>query len=263
MTQNTPPQNEKRRVLLELCYHGADFSGWQIQPDRPSIQGALMKAFEQLCPNQPRVIGAGRTDAGVHALQQIAHVDLVNFESRKPETWLNALNSLTPARLWVKNIKLAQPNFHARFSPHTKTYQYHVDWSSYPNPFESDRRYHLRAIDLNLKHIDRFMHLIQGTHDFKNYCSIQNDTETTTRTLVSSKCIHQSEEHLIFEYSGKGFLQHMIRILTGTALHIGLTKVELQTAEKALKQNNMRKALGPTLPAHGLYLLKTSYSSIY
>lgn len=218
-----------------------------------------MQAFAELCPDQPRVIGAGRTDAGVHALGQVAHADLSHFESRDPETWLNALNHLTPPRLWVKSISKAAPDFHARFSPHTKTYQYFFEWSPYPNPFYMDRHYHLKSRALDLDLIKLFLQKLQGTHDFKNYCSIQNSTETTVRTIISTKLMHIDKTTWCMEFQGKGFLQHMIRIIAGTALHIGLKKIDLEIALEALDKDNMRKVLGPTLPAHGLCLKEIIY----
>ena len=259
LNEQQEPQTGETRVRLDCSYHGADFSGWQIQPEAPSVQGALMKAFEELCPNQPRVIGAGRTDAGVHALQQVAHVDLIDYESREPETWLNALNSLTPERLWIKSLQPVAPDFHARFSPHTKTYQYFFEWSPYPDPFFIDRHYHLRSRSLDLEAIKAFLEHLQGTHDFKNYCSAQNTTETTLRTIVSSQLHQINDKTWCMEFKGKGFLQHMIRIIAGTALHIGLKKIKWQTALDALEKDDMRKALGPTLPAHGLCLKSIEY----
>lgn len=218
-----------------------------------------MQAFAELCPDQPRVIGAGRTDAGVHALEQVAHVDLSNYESRNPETWLSALNHLTPKRLWVKSIEKVSNDFHARFSPHTKTYQYFFEWCSYPNPFFMDRHYHIKSRELDLKTMKGFLLKLQGTHDFKNYCSIQNSTETTVRTIINTDLTQTTPHTWCMEFQGKGFLQHMIRIIAGTALHIGVKKISLQTALEALKNDNMRKNLGPTLPAHGLCLKSVIY----
>jgi len=259
LSDTAPPLPNEQRLRLDLCYHGADFSGWQVQPEACTVQGALMSAFAQLCPNQPRVLGAGRTDAGVHALQQVAHVDLSNYTKRTPEQWLNALNSLTPARLCVKSMTEVDSNFHARFSPHTKTYRYQVQWNRYPNPFLIDTAYHLHSKSLDLTVIESFLNAITGTHDFKNYCSSQNATATTLRTLLSAKVISTSNELLHFEFQGKGFLQHMIRILVGTALQLGLNKIALKTAIEALTLDNMRNQLGPTLPAHGLCLVETNY----
>lgn len=220
-----------------------------------------MQAFAELCPDQPRVIGAGRTDAGVHALGQVAHVDLINFKSRDTETWLNALNHLTPPRLWVKKISETKPDFHARFSPHTKTYQYFFEWCPYPDPFHMDRHYHLKSRELDLLTLQQFLEKLQGSHDFKNYCSAQNSTETTVRTIIHT-CLNQiGDQTWCMEFQGKGFLQHMIRIIAGTALHIGLKKIDLQTALSALEKDDMRKVLGPTLPAHGLCLRSIDYPS--
>jgi len=259
LENSSQPSSSEQRVRLDICYHGANFCGWQIQPDQKSIQGELMQAFSKLCDNEPRVIGAGRTDAGVHAYQQVAHVDLENFNKRSEESWLNALNSLTDPNLWVTNIAIVEDDFHARFLPHTKTYQYHVEWSPYPNPFYAYRRFHLRTRHFNFELVKEFLKAVKGEHDFKNYCSINNATDTTIRTIVKSELVQIDEHNFYFEFQGKGFLQHMVRILTGTAIYIGLERVNLETALKALQKDDMRDQLGVTLPPHGLVLASTRY----
>ena len=248
-------------IRLDLAYHGRNFSGWQIQPDQVSVQGELMKALKVLYKMDLHVIGAGRTDAGVHAEQQVAHFKLPSDAKGPSLTQLSrSLNALTPHELLVLSAEPVCDDFHARFNPHVKTYAYHFDLHDRPHPLLLDRAAHVRVSSQELDRMQTFCRSLVGTHDFASYCSAQNETETTRRTILKAELIQHHQHHWSFEIQGKGFLQHMVRILAGTLVGIGQGKVTLGIALEALKQGQgFRDQLGITLPAHGLCLMKTEY----
>jgi tRNA pseudouridine38-40 synthase len=252
---------QPQRVRIDCAYHGSVFCGWQIQPEQRSVQGELMAALKKLYGQDIRVIGAGRTDAGVHALQQVAHFDLPHGIKGPPiENLRRALNALTPPELSILELERVEPEFHARFSPHIKTYTYHFDAHDQPHPMLRDRAFHVRERLTNPEAIQSFCELIVGTHDFGSFCSIQNATETTVRTLVSAHFAQNGSHEWVFKVQGKGFLQHMVRILAGTLLGVGHGKISLSQIKTILEQGTgYRDRLGLTLPAQGLWLEKTEY----
>ena len=253
-------QESLHRIRIDLAYHGAAFCGWQVQPQQRSVQGELMVALKKIYGCDIQITGAGRTDAGVHALQQVAHFDLPVNQGPAISQLLRALNALTPPEMSVLEVQVVLPDFHARFAPHIKTYAYHFDLGQHPHPMSRDRAYHVREREFNLELMHAFCKLIIGTHDFGSFCSIQNATETTVRTLLEAQFVQLSEREWVFSVQGKGFLQHMVRILAGTLWGVGVGKIELAKVEIALKQGAGHRAeLGLTLPAHGLWLEKTVY----
>lgn len=247
-------------IRLELAYHGSSFCGWQIQPQQRSVQGELMAALKTLYKTDIRVIGAGRTDAGVHAEQQVAHFELPRGLQGPPlEKLPRSLNALTHEDLLVLELTKTDPNFHARFKPHLKTYHYHFDLHDRPHPLLKDRACHQRGPWSNLEDGHAFCSALVGTHDFGSYCSIQNNTESTVRSILDAKLIQRTPQHWLFEIRGKGFLQHMVRILAGTLSAILEGDLALSTALEALRGPGHREQLGTTLPAHGLWLHRTEY----
>lgn len=248
-------------IRLDLAYHGRVFSGWQIQPEQTSVQGELIQALKVLYKMDLQVIGAGRTDAGVHAQQQVAHFKLPREAKGPSLTKLSrSLNALTPQELLVLSAEPVSDTFHARFNPHVKTYAYQLDLHDRPHPLLLDRATHIRIQPSSKSDMLKFCQALVGTHDFASYCSVQNETETTTRTILKAQLIEHHQQHWSFEIQGKGFLQHMVRILAGTLVAIGQETVPLEMALKALSQGHgHRDQLGITMPAHGLCLVKTEY----
>lgn len=226
-----------------------------------TVQGCLESALKQLYGGDIEVIGAGRTDAGVHALQQVAHADLPMGERGPKLHELNkALNAITPETLTVLSTELAENTFHARFKPHCKTYAYHFDLNQHPMPMMLDRCYHTRYRVVDIDAMKTFLDMIVGTHDFGSFCSAHNSTPTTVRTLVGSQLEEVGNGHWIMRVEGKGFLQHMVRILAGTMLYIGGRDLKLDFIAEVLKKGEgYREALGKTLPAKGLWLESTRY----
>ncbi|MBF0197008.1 MAG: tRNA pseudouridine(38-40) synthase TruA [Planctomycetes bacterium] len=248
------------RIKAHLSYHGSSFVGWQIQAQGKTVQGEMEKAVQLFSGQATKVFGAGRTDAGVHAKDQVCHFDLsspCDFRRLK-----RALNGITPENIAVHHLEEVDESFHARFSAHQKTYTYSYDYSDPADIFQRETHYHVKNRELNFELMSKFMLLIKGTHDFSSFCSSQNDTQSTTRTLVGAKIEHIPEESKFYlSVEGKGFLQHMVRIIAGANLALATGKITLDHIQQALASPQQRALLGPTLPAHGLCLMKTQYIS--
>ena len=256
-----PPPEGWRRFRLDLSFHGQPFSGWQKQQGQASVQGELESALKKLYGQSIEVIGAGRTDAGVHALQQVAHADLpIGEKGPKTHELKKALNATTIEMLTILSTMECEPTFHARFNPHIKTYAYHIDLNQHPMPMLLDRAYHTRYKVEDIEIMETFLQMIVGTHDFGSFCSAHNSTPTTIRTLVGAELKNVGLNHWIMRVKGKGFLQHMVRILAGTMISLGGGELKLDFIAKVLKEGQgFREQLGNTLPAKGLWLESTEY----
>lgn len=246
-----------KKIRLDLAYHGRAFLGWQKQTTGRTVQGELENALSRLFEREVQVFGAGRTDSGAHARQQVCHFDL---PGEYPLTQLmKALNGMTHRSLKILSATHAPEDFHARYTPHVKTYCYRIDAAFFPDPFTPDLYYHSPGpLPLRLE-AEKFLEAVSGTHDFASFCSAENSTETTVRRIISARLQEEAGDKWIFTLVGNGFLQHMVRIIAGTALMIGRGKLEARTAISALDRGGGRLLLGPTLPARGLCLEKVEY----
>ncbi len=245
------------RIRLDLSYLGSAFFGWQIQPEQVTVQGELQSALEKLYQQPIKCFGAGRTDSGVHARQQVAHfeppfaMDLTQLQQ--------ALNGMTPKPLLILAASHVPEEFHARFSPHEKTYAYRFQMSSWADPLAGEQWLHIGARDPDVGAMKQMASLFKGCHDFASFCSSMNATDTTTRTLLSSELIEDGPDRFIYQVRGKGFLHHMVRILAGCISEAGKKKLDPAQVEAVLGKAGMRDKLGPTLPATGLTLEKIFY----
>lgn len=251
-----------RNIKLTIAFDGTDFSGWQRQSNAVTIQGEIENAASRICNTQITVQGAGRTDAGVHALAMVA-----NFETKSVIDLLRlqkALNSILPLAIRINDIVEVPSNFHSRFSPSSKTYLYNIDTSSVQSPI--DRLYHVHIPQkISINDIEQCLNTIVGTHDFASFeASGSRDKNITTgrgsvRTIHTAKLKKTGEESYQFEFSGDGFLRHMVRNIVGTILDVG--KGRTTTAEfKEILAAKDRSAAGVTAPAHGLFLKQIDYN---
>jgi tRNA pseudouridine38-40 synthase len=248
------------RYRARVAYHGGKYKGWQIQPKEKTIQGEIEKALQKVTSEKIRIHASGRTDTGVHAKAQVIHFDL-----SKPKIPLwnlqAALNSQTNHDIGIYELSECSDEFHARYSEHQKTYHYHFDMNTPANPLYLDRTYNVPHPELNFKPMKKFLKYLEGTHDFSSFCSINNSSETTIRTIPSTELSELDDENKFFlSITGKGFLQHMVRIIAGTMIEIGNDKISLDTAVSALGKPNLRDILGKTLPGHGLVLENINYT---
>ncbi len=239
---------------LALAYEGTAFHGWQIQPSVRTVQGELAAALERILGEAVTVIGASRTDAGVHAEEQVASFSTA---SRLDCVALaRALNALTGDDLVVLGLREAPSSFHARFSVLGKRYRYRVRNAPLPVPWERRHAWHIPGA-LDVAAMQQEAAALIGTHDFTSFRAAGSDVATSTRTL--DRCEVRGEDRLVSVIcEGNGFLRHMVRNIVGTLVEVGLGRRASGFTAKALAARD-RAAAGPTAPSHGLWLETVFY----
>jgi len=238
-----------KRVLLCVAYDGTLYSGWQLQDNAPTIEGELNKALTDLHSEPITVIGASRTDAGVHALCNMAVYDT---EARMPgEKVSYALNTRLPKDIRVVWSKEVADDFHPRHMLTEKTYEYRIWNDGFMPPTERLYWYHvIKKLDTDA--MRKASKCLPGEHDFKSFCSVQTTAETTVRNLISVE-VKEDGPKIVIRVTGNGFLYNMVRIIAGTLIDVGLGRRSIDSVEEALRACDRQKA-GPTAPAHGLVL---------
>jgi tRNA pseudouridine38-40 synthase len=246
------------RLKLIIAYDGAPFSGWQSQPNGNGVQDHLENAFEQICSQRIRVHGAGRTDAGVHALAQCAHTDLP-VRRYNAERWRSALNGDLPAAIRVMRCDFVPESFHARFSAKGKVYRYRVWNGEVLPPLENNRAWHVRdPIDCHL--LAATMKLFVGRHDFASFAANRGDPVADTVRTLRSVRVRKSGPLLTFHFEGDGFLYKMVRLMVGALVGIGLGKAAPNEIRSRLAHPG--KSISPArnvAPATGLFLFRVRY----
>ncbi len=254
-----------RNLKLILAYDGADFAGWQVQPGRTTVQGALASAIGRLSGENVLPQGSGRTDSGVHALAQVA--SFATASAIPVENWLRALNDILPASIRVLEVAEASPEFHARKSARAKTYRYRIHRGAVCPPFLARYVWHY-PYPLEESAMIAAAGVVVGEHDFTSFAAVdpervermaaeENVHTTNVRTVFSSNWTREGEE-LIYTVRGSGFLHHMVRNLVGTFLLMGKRTLTLEDLRRILDARQ-RTAAGPTAPASGLYLVGVEY----
>ncbi len=244
-----------RNIKLVLRYDGTRYSGWQSQEhEENTIQGKLTAVLERMTGESIRLAGSGRTDAGVHALGQVA-----NFRTESPfscEKLKEELNQYLPEDMAVLSVEEADQRFHSRLNAVRKTYLYRIWNSPVHNVFERKYVYPLeQALDVEAMRqaADRLL----GTHDFRAFSSYRRTKKSTVRTLEKIT-IEKNGEEIRLRFTGNGFLYHMVRILTGTLIEVGMNKKKPEDMDEILASLNRDKA-GFTAPAQGLFLINVEY----
>ena len=248
-----------RRVKLTLAYDGTDYHGWQVQPGLETIQGILERVVTEIEGAPVRISGSGRTDAGVHALAQIAAFNLAN-----PIPLSNlkkAMNRLLPGAIRVLDAEEAAPDFHPRFEARSKTYRYTLYRGETCPPFE--RLYvHHYPYPLDVARFVELAPLFEGEHDFSAFAA-SDDKDllggSKVRTVFSSRAVEEADR-LVYAVTGSGFLKHMVRNLAGTLLEAGKGNVDESRIRQLLEPGCPDKG-GPTLPARGLFLVAVRYET--
>jgi tRNA pseudouridine38-40 synthase len=243
-----------RNLRLTLSYDGADLAGWQVQPGRATVQGALASAIGRLSGENVLPQGSGRTDAGVHALAQVA--SFATASTIPTENWMKALNDILPPSIRVLEVTETAPEFHARKSARAKTYRYRIHRGAicppflaryvwhYPYPLEESAMVAAARVVVDAERVERI--------------AAGEDVHTTNiRTIFASSWTREGEE-LIYSVRGSGFLHHMVRNLVGTFLLVGKGTVSLEDLRRILDARE-RTAAGATAPASGLYLVEVEY----
>jgi len=247
---------ETRRLKIVVSYDGRDFAGWQSQRHGNTVQDELEKAFGRICGRRVIVTGAGRTDAGVHALGQSAHADLpaARFSA---ERWVHALNGVLPPTIRVARARFVADNFHARFSAKGKVYRYRIINSAIRPPFEIGRAWAIPA-PLNRTLLKRAAKLFVGQHDFAAFAANRGKPErSTVRTVEQVRVISRS--NLIeIEFSADGFLYKMARLMVGAIVRCALGQESIRSIEMSLEKPS-RGTGRFVAPATGLYLVRVRY----
>jgi tRNA pseudouridine38-40 synthase len=243
-----------------LSYDGAEFSGWQVQPDATTVQGTLASAIGRLTGEKVLPQGSGRTDAGVHALAQV--VTFVTESSVPTENFVKALNDILPASVRVLQVSEAPADFHARHSARGKTYRYRIYRESICPPFLARYVWHY-PYPLDEEAVARAACLVTGEKDFTSFAAVDpergrdGEPVSNVRTIFSSSWERAGEE-LTYTVRGSGFLHHMVRNLVGTFILLGRGTLQVEDMTRILDARN-RSAAGATAPASGLYLVNVEY----
>lgn len=249
--------SETIRYKATIAYDGANFSGFQIQPNERTVQGELEKSLKTINKDEfVRIHPSGRTDAGVHAQAMVFHFD---FPTSIPKEGLfKALNALTPSDISLNNLEHVADDFHARYHAKGKTYTYRVDNQAVQNPFIRNYVLH-HPYTIDLKKAQQSLDVLVGTHDFTSFCSTKTDKEDKTRTVYQASVeVDKETKEWLFTFSGDGFLYNMIRIIMGTVLSIADGRREVSSMESILKARD-RSAAGQTISANGLRLEEVHY----
>jgi tRNA pseudouridine38-40 synthase len=249
-----------RNLKMILSYDGAEFSGWQVQPDAITVQGTLASAIGRITGEKVLPQGSGRTDAGVHALAQV--VTFVTESSVPTENFIRALNDILPASVRVLDVAEAPSEFHARHSARAKTYRYRIYRASICPPFLARYVWHY-PYPIEEAAIARAATLIVGEHDFTSFAAMdpergrEEEAVPNVREIFSSSWERAADE-FVYTVCGSGFLHHMVRNLVGTFILVGKGTLAGEDVTRILAARN-RSAAGPTAPAGGLYLAQVDY----
>ncbi|PKR76564.1 tRNA pseudouridine(38-40) synthase TruA [Halalkalibacillus sediminis] len=243
------------RIKMIIMYDGTDFAGYQVQINQRTVQQVIERALRKMHKQDVRIFSSGRTDSGVHAMGQVIHFDS-HLELDEP-TWKHALMTLLPSDIRIIEVEKVSQDFHARKDASHKTYLYQIRNAKEHEVFARNFEWHIpRALD-----VDRMQEaapLMEGTHDFTAFAASKTNVKgDKTRTIHEVKVLKEGS-HIFIEVTGDGFLTHMVRIMVGTLVEIGIRKKDPKCISEALSTNERHK-LGLTAPGHGLYLKKVAY----
>ena len=243
------------RVRLTVAYDGTGYHGWQIQDNGITIESELNRCLSELLGESIQVIGASRTDSGVHALGNIAVFDT---ESRIPAEKISyALNQRLPEDIRVQKSEEVAPDWHPRHCESRKTYEYRIYRAEFPMPVK--RLYSLFVhYRLDVDRMREAARCLEGEHDFKSFCQKGSQAESTVRTIFFLQVEEQGAD-LVIRVCGSGFLYNMVRIIAGTLIEVGQGKRGPDSLTAVLEAKD-RSAAGPTAPAHGLTLVKYEFA---
>lgn len=243
-----------RRIKLIVAYDGTKYSGWQIQPEAPTIEMCLDKAIHELTGENVHVTGASRTDAGVHAYGNVAVFDT---ESTIPgDRFTFALNRFLPDSIVIQDSWEVSVDFHPRHCNTRKTYEYRILNTAVPLPQKRNFTWHV-AGSVDIEKMKEAAAYIVGEHDFKSFCCVRTQAESTVRTIYSLEVLQEGSE-IIIRIKGNGFLYNMVRIITGTLIQVGKGRFMPEYVKQMLEAKD-RTVAGQTAPPQGLTLVGIEY----
>ena len=244
-----------RNIRIKLAYDGTDFHGWQVQPNQATIQGALQDVLTEIEGNTVEIHGSGRTDAGVHALGQVASFHLKN--TIPTENLRRAMNRLLPDAIRVLEAEEVDTNFHPRRRAVSKTYEYRILRGEVCPPFSSRYVYH-HPYPLNEPAMAKAANAFAGTHDFRSLAAAGGEEkESTVRTIFLSE-LEKDGDLLTYRVRGNGFLYRMVRNIVGTLVEVGRGNKAAADIDRILAAKQRSEA-GPTVPARGLFLVEVQF----
>ncbi len=244
-----------RNIKLTIEYDGTGYHGWQIQPEVRTIQGTLEEKIGVIAGEQISLVASGRTDAGVHALGQVANF---KTESRIPlEALKRGLNSLLPDDIAIKRVEVVSHDFHARFSARSKLYEYRIFNSTVSSPMERNFSWYVPE-RLNLRKMREAARLLLGTHDFSSFRASQSDNLNPVRTLMALEIERKRNKIIEFRMRADAFLKHMVRNIVGTLADVGKGKLHPECVEAILDARDRTHA-GMAAPPNGLFLVDVEY----
>lgn len=244
------------RIKLVVAYDGTNYHGWQYQPNAVTVEGEINKALSELLKTDIKVVGASRTDAGVHAKGNVAVFDT---DSKIPgEKFSYALNARLPEDIKVISSCEVPDEFHPRYDCHDKTYEYRITRSEFMLPTKRLYSTHI-YYRLDVDRMREAAAYLIGEHDFAAFCSAGATVESTVRTINSLELIEEKED-LVIRVNGNGFLYNMVRIIAGTLINVGCGRMSPEECRQAVSGND-RGLAGPTAPAKGLCLIEINYKN--
>ena len=245
-----------KNIKLTIEYDGKDFNGWQKQPDKLNIQGNIEKAIEAVTGEVVDLNASGRTDAGVHAIGQVA-----NFKTNSKipiEKIPVALNTKLKKTIRIIEAVEVDEKFHSRLSCKRKTYRYVINNSEFSSALYRNFECHI-PLKLNIEKMQEASKYFEGEHDFKAFKASGTSSKSSVRTIYEAKVYEREDARICIELTGNGFLYNMVRIISGTLLDVGLGKINPEDITKIIDEGKRENA-GKTLPPYGLFLVKVEYN---
>ena len=243
-----------KRVNLTIAYDGTNYCGWQIQPNGITIEEVLNQKLSKITGEDIVVIGASRTDSGVHALGNVAVFD--TNSSIPADKFSYALNQKMPEDIVIVKSEEVPLHWHPRYCESKKTYEYRIQNAKIPDPTRRLTHYFV-SFDLDVEKMKEAANYFVGTHDFVSFCNVRSEVENTVRTIYSFE-VEKEDDELIIRIEGNGFLYNMVRIIVGTLVRVGRGFYAPEQIQEMLEAKN-RKAAGVTAPPQGLFLVQISY----
>lgn len=244
-----------RNIKITIEYDGKNFAGWQSQEGKVCIQSEIEKAIKEVTGEDVELIASGRTDAGVHALGQVANFHTnTNIEISKIPY---AINSKLTKSIVVYKAEEVDDRFHSRYNCKLKTYRYIINNNEFPSALERYREYHI-PYKLDFEAMEKAIKYFEGEHDFKGFKSSGGNAKKTTVRVLTNCSIKKENGKIYIELTGNGFLYNMVRIISGTILDVGLGKIKADDIPDIIN-SGVRERAGRTLPPHGLYLVSVDY----
>ena len=244
-----------RNIKLVIEYDGTNYLGWQVQAKGLTVQGTIEEKLALLTGETVHLLGSGRTDAGAHALGQVA-----NFKTKsrmEVQTFQKALNSLLPSDIAIINIEEVDEEFNARRSAKSKIYEYRILNQEIRSVFRREYAWHIPQ-RLNLREMKKASQILSGERDFSSFRSVGTPTKTAIRKVFRAEWKRDREGLLRFEIEATGFLKQMVRAIVGTLVEVGKGKISVGEFREILESKDRGKA-GPTAPANGLFLKEVKY----